>query len=366
MIINRLFSYLTIFAIFVTLANSSVNMADAELSYQEQVEFVGAIEETMGHILAASENIKVGHSELVKLHLSHPIAELYDNLHHGLKNNPQIDSQVELALFILKNTNPDINSKNFDEEATEILKILNEAKSSLIQKDVYTNPDFKLDVISDLLMMAEYEYILGLESGGGDIGVVEFQDSYSFVIRAEIMLNTIDGLEQNKKNNISSHLQELQLVILNEDPFEIFQTQFNKATEEINTIDDADFESHIVTISDEGILSNTDLESNTTQKTSKGAVLLDDSLIPVWIKLNAAWWADGLVPDAEFVFGIEYLIGENIISVSPTQIPSDSPTVSEIPEWIKNRTAWWADGLVPDAEFVFGLEYLIKNGILHI
>ena len=365
MIRNNMFSYVILLGIFAVILTSSVNMVDAELSYSEEVAFVGAIEETMGHILAARDNIEVGNTELATLHLSHPISELYGNLHHGLKNNPQIDSQVELALFILKNTNPDISNENFDEEATEILKILNEAKSVLIQNDVIINPVFKLDVISDLLMMSEHEYILGINAGGGDIAIVEFQDSHAFVVRAEIMLNTIDSLDEDKKNNLFSQLQELKSLILNEKPLDMVQTQFNNILEEKNTITDNDFNSNIVMMSSGGIL-NDNSESNLMEKNIENNLSLDDSLIPSWIKLNAAWWADDLIPDAEFIFGIEYLIGDDILSVSPTQILSDSPTVSEIPDWIKHRTAWWADGLVPDAEFIFGLEYLIQHGILHV
>ena len=143
------------------------------------------------------------------------------------------------------------------------------------------------------------------------------------------------------------------------------QTQFNNVLEEKNTIIDNNFNSNIVVMSSGGIL-NDDLESNQMEKNAENNVLLDKPLVPSWIKLNAAWWADGLVPDTEFIFGIEYLIGENILSVSPTQILSDSPTTSKIPDWIKYRTAWWADGLVPDTEFIFGIEYLIKNGVLRI
>ena len=99
------------------------------------------------------------------------------------------------------------------------------------------------------------------------------------------------------------------------------------------------------------------------EKNTKNNVFSDDSAIPPWIKLNAAWWADGLVPDVEFIFGLEYLIGENVLSVSPTQVLSENSS-TVIPDWIKHRTAWWADGLVPDAEFISGLEYLIQRGIL--
>ena len=42
--------------------------------------------------------------------------------------------------------------------------------------------------------------------------------------------------------------------------------------------------------------------------------------IPSWIKNNAGWWADGTTDDETFVLGIQFLIEEKIISLSPTTI----------------------------------------------
>ena len=42
---------------------------------------------------------------------------------------------------------------------------------------------------------------------------------------------------------------------------------------------------------------------------------LGDNLIPVWIKNNAGWWADGQIDDNSFVLGIQYLIKVGIIIV---------------------------------------------------
>jgi len=37
-----------------------------------------------------------------------------------------------------------------------------------------------------------------------------------------------------------------------------------------------------------------------------------------------------------------------------------------IPEWIKNTAGWWADGQIPDEEFLKGIDFLIDNGLLII
>jgi len=86
--------------------------------------------------------------------------------------------------------------------------------------------------------------------------------------------------------------------------------------------------------------------------------------IPDWIKNNASWWSKDLMSDTEFVSGIQYLIKEGIMIVPKTQ--SMQPTDEDIPDWIKNNAGWWAEGLIQDTEFVSGIQYLISNGIMHV
>ena len=43
----------------------------------------------------------------------------------------------------------------------------------------------------------------------------------------------------------------------------------------------------------------------------------------------------------------------------------DSNSV-EIPDWIKNNAAWWAEGQIDDNSFVQGIQFLIKEGIMKI
>ena len=94
----------------------------------------------------------------------------------------------------------------------------------------------------------------------------------------------------------------------------------------------------------------------------------DDSFsqeIPSWIKNNAAWWADGQIDDTTFLQGIQFLIKEGILVVPPTETSTTSES-QEVPEWIKNNAAWWADGQIDDGTFVSGIQFLIKNGIISV
>ncbi|MDP6857631.1 MAG: peptidase [Candidatus Nitrosopelagicus sp.] len=86
--------------------------------------------------------------------------------------------------------------------------------------------------------------------------------------------------------------------------------------------------------------------------------------IPGWIKNNAAWWADGQIDDASFVTGIQYLINQKIMTIPETAQGYGGS--DEIPGWIKNNAAWWADGQIDDNTFVQGIQFLITSGIMKI
>ena len=88
------------------------------------------------------------------------------------------------------------------------------------------------------------------------------------------------------------------------------------------------------------------------------------SEIPVWIKNNAGWWADGSIDDTSFVQGIQFLVQEGFMKIpSTTQGASSS---NEIPVWIKNNAGWWADGSIDDASFVQGIQFLVQEGFMSI
>jgi len=131
--------------------------------------------------------------------------------------------------------------------------------------------------------------------------------------------------------------------------------------------------------------------------------------IPEWIKNNAAWWAEGNIEDGTFVSGIQYLMKEKIVNipdlpkqasekarpsfVDETKDPqhyidrynnepdykdwfdSNYPdyTIEEavgipapIPGWIKKTAGWWSDGLITEDDFIKGIEFLAKSGIIRV
>lgn len=87
--------------------------------------------------------------------------------------------------------------------------------------------------------------------------------------------------------------------------------------------------------------------------------------IPKWIKNNAGWWADQQISQSDFISGIEYLIKNGIINVPGVEVESNSLT-SEIPEWIQNNAGWWAESLITDDDFIEAMQWLIAQGVIQI
>ncbi len=58
--------------------------------------------------------------------------------------------------------------------------------------------------------------------------------------------------------------------------------------------------------------------------------------VPAWIKNTAGWWADGQIPDEEFLKGVNFLIGNGLLII-------DIPDIQELTEdekKVKDRNEW--------------------------
>lgn len=86
--------------------------------------------------------------------------------------------------------------------------------------------------------------------------------------------------------------------------------------------------------------------------------------IPDWVRNNAGWWASGQIADSEFVSGIEYMIKEGIIQVPPFEKQENVEPV--IPEWIKNSAGWWANGVISNNEFTSSIEFLLEKNVIRL
>jgi len=63
------------------------------------------------------------------------------------------------------------------------------------------------------------------------------------------------------------------------------------------------------------------------------------------------------------VEGIRYLIEEDIIKIQEVKRISVGEG-RNIPDWVKTTTGWWANDLVPEDDFIRGMQYLIQEGII--
>jgi hypothetical protein len=59
------------------------------------------------------------------------------------------------------------------------------------------------------------------------------------------------------------------------------------------------------------------------------------------------------------------LIKEGIMKI-PTTTQGTGSGSNEIPSWIKTTAGWWAEGAIEDSDFVEGIQFLIKEGIMKI
>ena len=99
-------------------------------------------------------------------------------------------------------------------------------------------------------------------------------------------------------------------------------------------------------------------------ESSQPSVMLETPSVPTWVKNNAKWWADGQIPENDFLNGIEFLINQNIIVIKKSE--SSANQDSKVPEWIKNNAKWWADDKISEGDFLSGIEYLVSNDIIKI
>ena len=95
---------------------------------------------------------------------------------------------------------------------------------------------------------------------------------------------------------------------------------------------------------------------------------LAQDAVPSWIKNNAGWWAENKIDDFTFAQGIGFLIKNKIIQIHDLPTTSDGEIVIErdiiIPSWIKNNAGWWTDDKISDSDFLYGIKYLVENNII--
>ncbi len=90
----------------------------------------------------------------------------------------------------------------------------------------------------------------------------------------------------------------------------------------------------------------------------------DANVVPEWIKTSAGWWAEEKIDDSDFLGGIEFMIQTEVLSFDTINISDANPDDAEIPQWIKKTAKWWSADLIPEDDFVRGIQFLINNGMI--
>jgi len=75
--------------------------------------------------------------------------------------------------------------------------------------------------------------------------------------------------------------------------------------------------------------------------------------------------------DGKFIVKAQYGNSKSTVNTSSFLIVSGNSSqmesnTSEIPVWIKNNAGWWADGSIDDSSFVQGIQFLVQEGFMKI
>ena len=84
--------------------------------------------------------------------------------------------------------------------------------------------------------------------------------------------------------------------------------------------------------------------------------------IPQWIKENAEWWSDERLSDSEFLEGIDFLFKKGVIFVGGKQLTVEFEW--KVPSWFKATAGWWSEGRITDDDFLNAIENLVKRKII--
>jgi len=104
-----------------------------------------------------------------------------------------------------------------------------------------------------------------------------------------------------------------------------------------------------------------DKATNTVQKFSvRGGTV---PAIPDWVRERALWWAEGALDKSQFVLAVKYMVNLGLVNVTQSNA---SAGVTNVPHWLRHDARWWAEGQIDDKTFAECIEDLISAGILRL
>ncbi len=207
--------YAIVSVLFVILFGS-IGISDAyaqELSYDEKLEFAVKIKEITGHMVSALDNISEEKYTLAKMHLIHPLAE-HSDITDFLDDDSECFSQLPLVLAMLEATIPEFDKKVTEKRFSYAFGILSGCYDGVVEK---ADSNFTIDVIGKLLeeSVEEYEDSTNVKGMGK---IMEQQDALGLVIRAHMMIPSVDIFDARYTDSLKKDFKGLFIAHLNEEP----------------------------------------------------------------------------------------------------------------------------------------------------
>jgi len=203
---------LLVFVILFGLIGISNAYAE-ELSYDDKLEFTLRIHEITGHMISSLDNINENEYTLAKMHLLHPLAE-HSDIVDRLSKNSACYQKLPLVLAMLKATIPEFDKKVTEQRFSYAFNILSECNEEVSAE---MDSNFTVDVIGKLLEKSVSEYEKSTHvTGMGQI--MEYQDALGLVIRAHMIIPTVEIFDVKYTDSIENDFKELFVAYLDNKP----------------------------------------------------------------------------------------------------------------------------------------------------
>ena len=167
-------------------------LPSASADRDADLEFAGALEETLGHFWAIELNLDEKNAQLAAVHATHPIAELYDSMKPVIQNvSPDLDRQFQTALIQLKDkARVDVPRDQAQQAVDDAKQLVETVRNAVVNPGISADPNFKLLLMNGLLETSIAEYGEAV-TDGAITELAEFQDGSAFVWRSQQIFNEI-------------------------------------------------------------------------------------------------------------------------------------------------------------------------------
>ena len=104
---------------------------------------------------------------------------------------------------------------------------------------------------------------------------------------------------------------------------------------------------------------------------SKNLIITKKTPVDTYGKFSYTVELNEKFSDGKYIVKSQYGNSKSTVNISTFVITAGNSSTmtsntSEIPVWIKNNAGWWSKDVTTDSEFVQGIQFLIKEGILKI